>query len=270
MRIGVRGHDYSKGTPVQIAEKISEAGFCCLQLALHKSLEGFLPEYGHLSPGFAFEVRSAFEQRGLEIAVLGCYVDPGTQDEVLREDSVRRFEEQLSYCRMLGSNIVATETSNCTEKDREKQYELLLDSVKRMVRRAETFGVFVGIEPVWCHTLNTPELAGKLLSDVSSPNLQIVFDPFNLIAPDKTDDQHRLIDAAFDIFGDRIVAIHAKDAIVEGGEFKSCLIGDGFFDHEYFYRKLNRVKPGISVLREGADPLTARHDIEALKRYAQL
>ena len=270
MRIGVRGHDYGMGTPTQIAEKISEAGFCCLQLALHKSIDGFLPEYGHLSPGYAYSIRTAFEQRGLEIAVLGCYVDPSTQDEALRQNSIRRFEEQLSYCRMLGSNIVATETSNCAEHDRDKQYELLLDSVRRMVKRAESFGVFVGIEPVWCHTLNTPELTGKLITEIGSPNLQIVFDPFNLIAPDKSEDQHRLIDSSLDIFGDRIVAVHAKDAILSNGVFRSCLIGEGFFDHEYFYKKLNRIKPGISVLREGADPLTAKSDIAALKRYAQL
>ncbi|MCR4620592.1 MAG: sugar phosphate isomerase/epimerase [Clostridiales bacterium] len=270
MRIGVRGHDYGMGTPKEIAAKISETGFCCLQLALHKSIKGFLPEYGHLNPGFAYDVRSAFEQRGLEIAVLGCYIEPGTQNEELRQNNISRFLEQLSYCKMLGSNIVATETSGCTDSDREKQYDLLLDSVRLMVKRAESFGVFVGIEPVWCHTLNTPELTGRLLNDISSPNLQIVFDPFNLIAPGKAGDQHRLIDAAFDIFGDRIVAVHAKDAVEVNGSFKSCLIGEGFFDHAYFYKKLNRIKPGISVLREGADPLTAKLDIIALEKYSQM
>ena len=53
-------------------------------------------------------------------------------------------------------------------------------------------------------------------------------------------------------------------------ELGRCVIGDGIFDHEYFYKKLNRAKPGICVLREEAHPETAKRDIEALKRYSLL
>ena len=270
MRIGVRGHDYGCASPEEMARRISEAGFCCFQLALHKAIEGVEPIYGFLNPGFCYSVKSAFESRGLEVAVLGCYIDPASQDEERRQYDLKRFEEQVMYCRQLGSNIVATETSRCAEEDRPKQYELLLDSVKRMAAQAEKFGVFVGIEPVLKHTLNTPALAGRLLSDIASPNLQIVLDPINLLSPQNIERQKDIIDECFDTFSDRIIAVHAKDVVIENGRFKPCVIGQGLFDHKYFYKKLNKIRPGISVLREEAAPQTAHLDIAALKEYAQI
>ncbi|MBQ4451261.1 MAG: sugar phosphate isomerase/epimerase [Clostridia bacterium] len=270
MKIGVRGHDYGCASPQEMARRISDAGFSCFQLALHKAIEGFAPEYGHLNPGFCHDVRTAFESRKLEVAVLGCYIEPSDLNEEKRLYDVKRFLEQIAYCRQLGSSIVATETSRCTEDEREKRYELLKDSVQRMARQAEIFGVFAGIEPVLAHTLNTPALAAKLLSDIASPALQIVLDPINLLSPENIERQRYIIDECFDLFSDRIVAVHAKDVVMENGAFRRCVIGDGIFDHEYFYKKLNRAKPGICVLREEAHPETAKRDIEALKRYSLL
>ena len=270
MKIGVRGHDYGCASPAEMARRISDAGFSCFQLALHKAIEGFTPEYGRLNPGFCYDVRTAFESRRLEVSVLGCYIEPADLNEEKRLYDVKRFEEQVAYCRQLGSSIVATETSRCTDAERPQRYELLKDSVQKMIRQAERFGVFVGIEPVLVHTLNTPALAAKLLGDIASPAMQIVLDPINLLSAENIDRQRSIIDECFDLFADRIVAVHAKDVVVENGALRRCVIGEGVFDHEYFYKKLNRAKPGICVLREEAHPETAKNDIEALRRYAQL
>lgn len=270
MRIGVRGHDYGCASPREMAARISEAGFCCFQLALHKAIEGVKPEYGHLNPGFCYDVRKAFEDRNLEVAVLGCYIDPACADEEKRLYEVKRFREQVAYCRQLGSNIVATETSGYSgdESGRKAQFERLTDSVLRMVEQAAKFGVFVGIEPVLSHTLNTPELTEKLLRIVASDNMQIVLDPINLLSPQNIGRQREIIDECFERFGDRIVAIHAKDVVIgDDGRFKPCVIGTGLFDHTYFYGKLAKYKPGICVLREEAHPETANLDLAALKRF---
>ena len=138
-----------------------------------------------------------------------------------------------------------------------------------MTEQAEKFGVFVGIEPVLNHTLNTPELTRKLLDIVASDNLQVVLDPINLLSPQNIDRQREILDECFALFGDRLAAIHAKDVTLdENGKFKPCVIGTGLFDHQYFYDRLMRIKPGISVLREEARPETAHLDIAALKRFA--
>lgn len=272
MRIGVRGHDYGCASPEVMAERISSAGFCCFQLALHKAISGMKPVYGQLSPGLCYDIRTAFEKRNLEVAVLGCYIDPANHDDEKRAYEVKRFRENIAYCRQLGSNIVATETSNFsgTEDERKKQFALLTDSVLRMVEQAERFGVFVGIEPVLLHTLNTPALTGKLLDIVASDNMQIVLDPINLLSPENICRQHEIMDECFEIFADRIVAVHAKDVVIDAnGKFAPCVIGQGLFDHEYFYKKLKACKPGISVLREHAQPATAHLDIQALQKFTQ-
>lgn len=272
MRIGVRGHDYGCASPEVMAERISSAGFCCFQLALHKAIEGMKPEYGHLSPGLCRTIKDAFERKNLEVAVLGCYIDPANPDSDIRAGEVKRFRENIAYAQQLGSYIVATETSNFRyeETEREKMFRILTDSVLRMTEQAERFGVFVGIEPVLVHTLNTPELTGKLIDIVASDNLQIVLDPINLLSPANIERQHDIMDECFEVFADRIVAVHAKDVVIGAdGRFRPCVIGEGLFDHEYFYKKLTCYKPGISVLREEAKPETAHLDIAALKKFCK-
>lgn len=266
MSIGARLHDFGCASAPEMARRVSDAGFECVQLALNKAIEGVKPEYGHMSPGFANGIRRAFDNRGIEVAVLGCYIDPACPDEEKRLKEVERYNEHIAYCRMLGSNIVGTETSNCTDDIREEQYKRLLRSISSMAEQAEHFGVFMGIEPVFVHTLNTPKMAGRMLKDIASRNVQIILDPINLLHTTNIDRQREIIDEAFEVFGDRIVAVHAKDIIYDAnGSFTRCVIGEGLFDSAYFYKQLSFCKPGISVLCEETSPEICRRDIAALK-----
>lgn len=46
---------------------------------------------------------------------------------------------------------------------------------------AEKLGVIVAIEPVCRHIVNNAKRARKVLDAIDSPNLQIIFDPVNLL-----------------------------------------------------------------------------------------
>jgi hypothetical protein len=54
-----------------------------------------------------------------------------------------------------------------------------------------------------------------MLDTVASNNLQVVFDPVNLLSLENHHEQERVIGESFDLFGDRIAIIHAKDFVVE-------------------------------------------------------
>ena len=88
----------------------------------------------------------------------------------------------------------------------------------------------VGIEGVAKHVINTPERMKRVLDEVKSNNLQVIFDPVNLINENNYDRQDELVRKSFELFGDRIVAIHAKDFVYENGEIKLASIGQGQFN----------------------------------------
>ncbi|HAN44076.1 MAG TPA: sugar phosphate isomerase/epimerase [Ruminococcaceae bacterium] len=268
MKIGARAHDYGRFSPDELAKTIKAAGFDCIQLAVAKSLIGVSGATGTLNPGLCYDIRRAFEKHDVQIAVLGCYIEPSIEDDEQRRKNIEKFCHQLSYASQMGTYIVATETTRFSspEQDRAKMFAILTDSVLRMTEQAEKFGVFVGIEPVAEHTLNSPELTYRLINAVKSPNLKIVFDPVNMLLPSTVKNQDDMWDSCFQAFGEQIVAFHAKDINLEGGSFVDANIGCGIVNYPKLMGWLAKNKPGINILREHVIPESAHIDIANLKK----
>ena len=159
MNIGVRAHDYGRHTPEELTSLLKNAGFDSCQLAMSKALEGMDASVGRLNPGLCYSIRRVFEQSGIQISVLGCYIEPSLPDDEARAKQVARFREHVMYARQLGANVIGSETTNFRDMDegeRSVRFGYLVDSVGQMVEAAERYGVIVVIEPVSVHTLNTP------------------------------------------------------------------------------------------------------------------
>jgi len=268
MKIGVRAHDFGKQNLDSLAAKIKNAGFDCIQLALTKAIVG-VNYFNDITEKLLEEVYQAFDKHELEITVLGCYIEPSVSDKSERFRNVDIFKQGLNHAKKLGVGIVGTETThldiNATASEREKVYSLLRDSVLRMVEEAEKVGVYVGIEPVAEHTLNTPELTRRLLDEVNSTQLKVIFDPVNLVLPGTIHNQSQIFNEMFDHLGNEIEVMHIKDIVIEGGEKTWRNIGDGVIDYALIINRLKTLKPQIRLLREGAKVDSYTRDIDRLK-----
>lgn len=267
-RIGVRAHDYGRKTPRELAADISAAGFSSVQLAISKAITGMESDIGRLTPGLAFEIGQAFASNGIDIAVLGCYIEPVHPDESQRALHIQRFKEHLLYARAMGGLVVGTETTmfRGPESERDAAFSILLHSVEQLLTEAEKSGAVVGIEPVAVHTLNTPALTRRLLDTFKSEHIKIIFDPVNLIRPAIVEDHSALLDECFDAFGDQIIALHCKDIVLNAeGKITEVLLGEGKVNYPKLAGYLKTARPGLALLREGANPQTAQKDIDFLK-----
>ena len=63
----------------------------------------------------------------------------------------------------------------------EEALEIFIKNLRPVVEYAEKLGVIVAIEPVCRHIVNNAKRARKVLDAIDSPNLQIIFDPVNLL-----------------------------------------------------------------------------------------
>jgi L-ribulose-5-phosphate 3-epimerase len=159
---------------------------------------------------------------------------------------------------------VATETGHVKPEDRETAFNTLLETVEELVYEAEKFGVFVGIEGGGIDTISSPQWMYRLLSNIKSNNLQVVFDPFNFIPADDYHKQDNIIKQSFELFGDRIVAVHAKDFIIENGKpVPMNSIGKGLMNYELLLKLIKTRKPFVNVSMEGTRPET----MEESKRF---
>jgi L-ribulose-5-phosphate 3-epimerase len=257
MNIGIRAHDIENLPLEELVQKIAGKGLTSVQLALSKSLEGVNTELGSLSPGLARYVASVFSKHNVQIAVLGCYFNMIHPDLAERKKGIERFKEHIRYARDFGCSIVATETGNVNpeifyteENFKEEPFLEVVESVRELVKEAEKFGVIVGVEAGVNHPVYSPKVMKRLLDSINSNNLQVVLDPVNLLTIDTYQNQEEIFQEAMDLFGDRVVILHAKDFIIENNELVPTAVGKGLLNYEYILKEVKKKKPFINILLE--------------------
>lgn len=272
MRLGIRAHDFGKLPLKDLAGKIAEKRFTSIQLALAKAIEDVNSETGSFNPGMAYYIKEIFSRHNIQIAVLGCYINPIHPDKEERKRQLARFKEHIRFARDFGCSIVATETgsfnADCSfhpDNQSEEAFKQITESVAELVEEAEKFGVFVCVEGVTCHTISTPQTMKRLLDTINSNNLQVLLDPVNMLSIENYMNQEQIINQCFDLYGDRIIAIHAKDFTIEDGRLKGIQIGKGLLNYELLLRQIKTRKPYVNVLIEESKPDTASESMDYLK-----
>jgi L-ribulose-5-phosphate 3-epimerase len=273
MNHGFRAHDFGKLPVEELAKKISEKGFKCIQLALAKAISNIDAGPGKLNPGLANYIRETFNNHGILIAVLGCYINPIHPDKDERKKQLSRFKEHIRFARDFGCSIVATETgsinADCSfhsENKNDKTFQMLFESVSELVNESEKFGIITCIEGVTKHVISTPQKMKRMIDLVKSNNLQVLFDPTNLTSMENHENHEEMIKESFDLFGDKIQIIHAKDFIIEKNEIKSVPAGKGNLNYKFLFKIVKEKKPFISILLEDNKPDAIDSSIDYVKK----
>ncbi|MDR2701373.1 MAG: sugar phosphate isomerase/epimerase [Spirochaetaceae bacterium] len=285
LQIGLRAHDYGTNvSPEKLADILAPYKPDCIQLALAKALS-HIPGPGGLSPGYARSIRNIFEERGIAIAVLGCYINPVHPDPAIREKQLRRFEEHLRFARDFGCSLVGTETGSCSgdcsfhpDTEKPETLDLLCRSLERLINTAEKCGSIAAIEAVADqHTVSSIEKMRIVLRRLASPCLKVIYDPVNLIPhaglcesglyeSGLYESQKDFFAEAFAAFGDEIAAVHAKDFRMDaGGKTGTLPAGTGELDYPALLSLIAERKPGIDILLENSSPDTGKQAIAFLR-----
>jgi L-ribulose-5-phosphate 3-epimerase len=258
IRIGIRAHDLGTCSAVELARRVRAIGLDCVQLALGKAIDGVDLRPGVLNSGMAMEIGDAFAQQGVRIEVLGCYINPIHPDRPTRIKLLDLFKEHLRHARDFGCNIVALESGSLNAdqsfhpcNDDEAVYQDLHASMKELVAEAERCRVMIGIEAVTSHVISTPEKMRRLLDDIPSSHLKVVFDPVNLLSLENHTEQHEIMRRSFELFGSRMAVVHAKDFRITGGNLVACAPGEGVLDYPFLLSLIANHKPWIAILLEG-------------------
>lgn len=266
-RIGVRAHDYGRMSPDRLFTVIAEDGWEAIQLAIPKCIEGVDSWEGVTAEGVE-KIGCVLRKNNLAVAVLGTYVELGMADPFLRNQAVKDFRSQLPFAKMLGAGCIASETTSRASQPGVSQREALLcleRSLAEILPDAEALGVTVAVEPVFYHTMATPELTRRVLVDMASPVLQVVFDPGNLFSPQDAANQKKLWNRAFDAFGNQIAAVHIKGVRIESGCTKGCTLEESQLDYMEISRLLKQTGREPALLREEAVPSNAVQEIAFMR-----
>ena len=101
MNLGIRLHDTAPGTLEERLDFARAQGFTCAHLALSKALDGFAMNEAPrlMDDELAARVRSAFGERGMDCAVLGCYLKLATDDGEALERTREIYRAHLEATR---------------------------------------------------------------------------------------------------------------------------------------------------------------------------
>ena len=255
MQLGIRLHDIKKSPLEERLAIAKEQGFLCGHLALSKVISEYPVDDGALTPGYAMYLKNLFAKNDLDIAVLGCYLNLANPNEEQLAKITHRYMAHIRFASLLG---VVNEEYKFEEKNHsDEALDIFIQNVKPVISYAEKMGVIFAIEPVWKHIVCNPKRARKVLDAVASPNLQIIFDPVNLLDISNYQDRETIIAEAIELLGDDIAMVHIKDFVVQDGKLVSVAAGTGEMNYGQIIRFIKERKPYIHVTLENTTPENA-------------
>lgn len=261
MQLGIRLHDIKEG-PLEDRLKIAqEQGFKCGHIALGKVIKEYPVGPVAMSPGLAMHLKKLFAENNLDVAVLGCYLNLATPDKEALKANLEKYLAHIRFASLLGAGVVGTETGAINKEYKfeeanhsEEALEIFINNLRPVVEYAEKMGVIVAIEPVFKHIVCNGQRARRVLDEINSPNLQIIFDPVNLLDISNYENREAIFAETMEILGKDIAVVHLKDFVVEDGQLKSVGCGTGQMNYEAILRFIKENKPFIHATLENTTP----------------
>lgn len=255
MKLGIFAKTFEGTDPATVLKAVADAGYSCAQYNMACSGLPSMPDEIALDQARA--VATAASRTGVEIvAVSGTYnmIHP---DPAAREAGHRKLAILAECCAAVSTGLITLCTGTRDPLDQWKAHpdnnspeawRDLLGAMETAIGIADRYGVELGIEPETANVVNSAAKARRLIDELQSPRLSIVFDPANLFEVETPEEQRTIVSSAIDLLADRITMAHAKDR-ARDGSFATA--GKGVLDYRHYLRKLEAVGFKGSLITHG-------------------
>lgn len=261
MRLGVVG--YAPGDPRAVTEAM-----------LRKGLDLGVTSVCYHGPGEVLDeltradcnrVNDLYDDLGLELAQFGigyreCLFDP---DGAVRDRVVKTIHRGLEVGSALKAHNVLIRTGSLNpsgsydpapENHQPERLEVLIDTLSRIVDKAEEEGMTVVIETHVLTIMGSPEINRQVIEAVGSDRLRVVMDFVNHFQSlDQAYRSTERLNHIFDVMGPISTVCHIKDLSLEPGfvlHMNEEVPGAGVLDLVTAVRRWEEVRPEGYMLVE--------------------
>jgi sugar phosphate isomerase/epimerase len=236
MRLGIFASVFPRASVEETFDALRGYGLTSTQFDLSVVGPGPLPE--DLPDTLASRIRRAAADRGIAIAAVEGTFNMAHPDPAHRADGLRRFAVLAAAAPKLGTSMLTLCTGTRDPDNMWRRHpdnttaaawQDMRSTVEQAVALADQYDLVLGVEPEISNVISSADAARRLLDELGSPRLKIIFDGANLF--DVSDPQRQLprADAVFahaaELLGSDIALAHAKD-ISESGRFAAVAEGD--------------------------------------------
>lgn len=261
---GATGHAFKDETFERVACNLKYNNIDRIQLTPGKITTEFDWSKNCYTPALANYIKEKLD--GIHVSSLGCYINMAADGDA----EVERFKKNIEFAKFVGADIICTETGRRDTREETRSaenYRRVLDAGKRMAECAEKFGVTVGIEICYPHSIWNIELFEKFLSDINSPNMCCLLDWVGFLDAENIDKQHEVLDSYINTFRDKIRLVHLKDMDIIDGKKTIVPIGTGKIDFDYLFKKLDENLCMIDMIVESVNSQYILNGMKYFKKY---
>ncbi len=257
-QLGIFAKHVSRSTPEELFDALAGFGLDCAQFNATCLGIPTLPD--QLDAALWSRVARAAQSAGVKIVALSATFNLLDENKLRLLDNFRRLEVLAQGAIILGTDLLTLCSGTRNQQDMwtyhpqnqsPEAWQEMIDAMQQALEIAVEYDVYLGIEPEVANVVSNANDAMRLINELRSNRIRIVFDPANLYRPpsDPRRDQHVLTDA-LRLLRDHIAIAHCKDvadpAAHQDGErlYAHVAAGVGILDYHHYLSELNRLVPG--------------------------
>jgi sugar phosphate isomerase/epimerase len=261
MRLGIFAKTFPCPTLAETLDAVVAHGLDYIQYNFACAGLPSMPD--ELSPEAAQQMGDEIQKRRLTVVAVSGTFNMIHPDPQKRKEGLRRLTVMAAACPFLKTSTITLCTGTRDPEDMWRHHPQnnspdawrdLLATLTAALEIAEKFQLTLGIEPEMANVVSSASKARKLLDEVKSPRVKIIFDAANLFQLGELSRQREILDEAFNLLGDKIISAHAKDVREENGAMKHVAAGKGSVDYDYYLSKLREAKFSSPLVLHGLAP----------------
>lgn len=255
MDLGIFAKTFQRPTVDAVFGAVEASGLRAVQFNL--SCAGLPSMPTTIPEPLAHSIGAAADDRGLDLVAVSGTFNMIHPDVSVRTEGLRRLETLASACKAMGTSVITlcTGTRDPNDKwqrhpenDTAAAWQDLCHSIERALTVAERHDVSLAFEPEHANVVNSAEKGVRLIEEMDSSRLKVVFDPANLFETAGPDERRRLVEEGIDLLGDRVVIAHAKDRHADGS---FCPAGRGVLDYDHYVEQLRAAQIDVPLVLHG-------------------
>lgn len=218
MNIGIFSRTYSRPTLDGVLDAIAAHGLSQVHFNLRSAGVAALPD--EIDTALCKSIRQSFEKRAMVMTSISGTFNAIHPDTAQRNADIARACQLIASCRQLGTDIVTlcTGTRDASDmwrrhpaNDQPDAWNDLLQTLSLLLPTAQANDVVLGIEPETNNVINSAAKARRLLDDLRSRHLRIIFDGANLFDNPADPAMAQVLTESFQLLAPDIIMVHAKD-----------------------------------------------------------
>jgi sugar phosphate isomerase/epimerase len=241
MQVGIFAKTFDRPSLPEVLDAVVENGFSRLQFNMACAGLPSMPE--EISSELTDQIAKEMLARNLKMDALSGTFNMIHPDKQILHNGLKSLGLLISNANQMGTPVITICTGSCDAEDMwrfhpennsQKAWKELCNTLDQALEIAESKDVILGVEPELANVINSAEKGKRILGEMQSKHLKIVFDPANLFEKAGKKEIEKIIANGLELLGEHIVLAHAKDRKADGS-FTAAGLGvlpySFFIDH---------------------------------------